>query len=156
MPKWFGFLLSVRCLYVTEKLVNFGPFKDPTQRVIQRWFDDATVHRSSLCPSMYLAWCLAGSVSDPEAWPGQSWEPHVGMIWGNSLSVPQTQTLIPLEDAPLYLSLQFFFFFCHAQGFFLLCQDFFLIHHLPLSIFISPSDLEVFKAWHWLPFDTRV
>lgn len=151
---WF---LTVRCLYVMEKLVNCGPFKGPTQRVIQRWFDDATVHRSSLCPSIYLAWCSAGSVSDPEAWPGQSWEPHVGMIWGNSLSVSQIQTPIPLEDATLYLSLQIiFFFFCHAQGFFLLCQDFFLIHHLPLSIFISPSDLEGSKAWHWLPFDTRV
>ena len=49
---WF---LTVRSLYVMQKLVNFGPFKSPTQRVIQRWFDDATVHHSSLCPSMHLA-----------------------------------------------------------------------------------------------------
>ena len=101
-----------------EKLVNFGPFKGPTQRVIQRWFDDATVHHSSLCPSMQLAWCSAGSASDPEAWPGQSWEPYVCMIWGNSLSISQMQTPIPLEDVPLSLFLQIIFFFFVMLRFF--------------------------------------
>lgn len=137
-----------------EKLVNFGPFKGPTQRVIQRWFDDATVHHSSLCPSMQLAWCSAGSASDPEAWPGQSWEPYVCMIWGNSLSISQMQTPIPLEDVPLSLFLQIIFFFLSCSGFFLLCPAFFLIHHLPFPIFISPfwpwrlQSLALTTLWH--------
>lgn len=137
---------------------KFWTFEGPTQRVIQRWFDDATVHHSSLCPSMHLAWYSAGSTSDPEAWPGQSWEPHVCRMWGNSLSISQMQTPIPLEDAPLSLSLQIifflFFFFCHAQHFFLLCQAFFRIHHLPFPIFISPfwpwrlQSLALTTLWH--------
>jgi len=146
----------MRSLYVMEKLVNFGPFKGPTQRVIQRWFDDATVHHSSLCPSMQLAWCSAGSASDPEAWPGQSWEPYVCMIWGNSLSISQMQTPIPLEDVPLSLFLQIIFFFCHAQVFSYFAQPSFLSTTFHSLFLFPPSDLEGSKAWHWLPFDTWV
>lgn len=137
---------------------KFWTVKGPTQRVIQRWFDDATVHHSSLCPSMHLAWYSAGSTSDPEAWPGQSWEPHICRIWGNSLSISQMQTPIPLEDAPLSLSLQiiFFLFFVMLSISSYFAKPSFVSTTFHSLFLFPPSDLEGSKAWNWLPFDTGV
>lgn len=138
---------------------KFWTVKGPTQRVIQRWFDDATVHHSSLCPSMHLAWYSAGSTSDPEAWPGQSWEPHICRIWGNSLSISQMQTPIPVEDASLSLSLQiifFLFFFVMLSIASYFAKPSFVSTTFHSLFLFPPSDLEGSKAWHWLPFDTWV
>ena len=84
-------------------------------------------------------------------------------IVGASRMYDLGQFLVHLTDADtnspggcaiISVSPDIYFFFCHAQGFFLLCQAFFLIHHLPFPIFISPfwswrlQSLALTALWH--------
>lgn len=154
MYAWMFWFLIIRCLYLMKKFVNSGvtlPGSNLKGDPKVVWWCHCplcffvSLHALHLMLGWVLLLALQLGLGTHESLILGTGEFFVHLVDSDTSSTGGCTIISVTPD-----------FFCQAQGFFLLCQLFFLIHCLPFPIFISPSVLEGSSVWHWLSTDTWV